>query len=434
MIKWLRSNWLIKIVSFLTALMLYAIVSTGNDSPAATPSVVENSDDQATVTEQLDVRYDSDKYVASGAPKSVSIRIQGSSDNVVKARLLASRSAYVDLKGMGPGTYDVKVQTSGFPSGLTVTPEPDTVRVKLEKKASKKMPVGIDILNKETVGEEFSVGDPVIDPSSVTVSGAESKLDSIAFIKGVVDVEGSDQTVVRTVSLHAYDNNGSQIDVSIDPASAHVRVPVTRVSKQLTLKAQPTGSPAEGYQVDGLELSEKEITVYTDDSNALDAITELPTLSVPVDGLKEDRTMTVDVPVPDGATRVAPESVEVTVHIARNSESASDTSDSDSGSPGGNDETITREFKDIPVKITDLSNDQEAKIDGPDRVSVTVSGPSHDIEEMTKREIEASVSLKGFNTGNNQKATVLVTVPEGTSARVNPEEVTIDITDKQANT
>ncbi|MDF2911753.1 MAG: hypothetical protein K0Q56_2634, partial [Sporolactobacillus laevolacticus] len=164
--KLLNNNWFVKIVSFVMALMLYAIVSAGEtpSSSNSPSSVAVNPTQQSSiVTERLALRYDDNQYVVSGAPQTISVRLNGSNESILKAKLLNSKSAYLDLTGMKPGTYDVRVQTRGFPSGLTVRPSPKTVRVTIQKKTSKELPVAIDILNKNSLADGYSIGDPVID-------------------------------------------------------------------------------------------------------------------------------------------------------------------------------------------------------------------------------------------------------------------------------
>ncbi|RYL94245.1 hypothetical protein EWI07_05260 [Sporolactobacillus sp. THM7-4] len=445
--KLLHKNWLVKIISFVTALMLYAIVSSG-ENPSPDPSnILENNEQQATVTERLNVRYNSDQDVVSGAPHYVKIRMRGSGDLLLKARLLASRSAFIDLTRLSPGTYDVRVRTSGFPAGLKVTPVPDTVRITLQRKSSKELPVGIDILNKNKISQGLAIGDPVIDPQTVTVTGGENSINSIAFIKGVINVSGADSTADSMITLHAYDNNGNQLNVTITPSAVHVRVPLIKVSKQMAIQAAASGRPANGYAVRSIDLSEKSVTVFTDDSKTLDSITDLPPLSVPVDGLNKDKTIKVRVPLPDGATKVSPGEVEATVHIVKTGASSGGSSQSQSvgsrdsavfgssvpessgSGSSASGSSVSKVFKGIPITVKGLSSAQKATFNQNDDVNVTVSGTSSVLDRLTEKDIQASVNLKGLSAGDHQVA-VDVTVPEGLSGLPAPHSVGVKITDK----
>ncbi|MCL1632129.1 CdaR family protein [Sporolactobacillus sp. CPB3-1] len=425
--KLLNNNWFVKIVSFVMALMLYAIVSAGEGtSPTSTPSsIAVHPEQQSTVvTENLAVKYDENKYVVSGAPQTVNVRLSGSNESILKAKLPSTKSAFIDLTNMKPGTYDARVQTRGFPSGLNVQPSPKTVRVTIQKKTSKELPVAIDVLNKDNLADGYSVGDPVMDTKTVTVTGGEDTVDSIAFVKGVIDVKDANATVNKKVSLHAYNNDGDQVNVKISPSSAHVRVPINKLAKQLSIKAVTTGTPAEGYSVSSVDLSAETVTVSASDSAALDQITALEPLSVSVDGLKKDKRFSVSVPVPAGVSKVNPEKIEVTVHIAKET-AASSSESSDSGSGSGTDEQ-TKELTNIPIKITGLKDGLNADFDKEDHVSVSVTGPSRDIDQLSKSDVQAEVDLSGLDAGKHQVA-VAVDAPDGLTAKADLSKISITI-------
>lgn len=424
--KLLRKNWLVRIISFVTALMLYAIVSSG-ESQVPTPTSVGttgNSSEEMTMTAKLDLKYDSDKFVVSGAPQNVNLKITGANDLVLKARPLATKKAYIDLTGMKAGTYDVHVQTSGFPSGLSVKADPATVRVTLQEKTSKEFPVSVDILNKGTIGKNYTVGDPVIDPKTVTVTGGEDVVDSIAFVRGVINVRGENDTVDKMITLHAYDNSGTQVDADISPSSVHVRVPVAKTAKQMNIQGTTTGSPAEGYEVSSIELSQNSVTVFASDEDALDAITGIEPLSVSVEGLRQDKTFSVSVPLPQGAKKVDPEKVTLTVHIAQTG-SSSDSQSSGTTSSGA-ERTKSRQFSDIPVTVNGLADNRKATLDHDSKVDVAVKGKAADVDALTKQDIQAQINLEGLDTGEHQVA-VHITVSGGLNAVSSPEKLGVKI-------
>ncbi|MCO7177070.1 YbbR-like domain-containing protein [Sporolactobacillus kofuensis] len=426
--KLFNNNWVVKIVSFVLALMLYAIVSAGdNPSPSSPSSVAVNPTQQTSiVTETLALKYNDNRYVVSGAPQTVNVRLIGSNESILKAKLLNSKSAYLDLTNMKPGTYDVRVQTHGFPSGLTVRPSPKTVRVTIQKKTSKELPVAIDILNKNALADGYSLKDPVIDTQSVTVTGGEDTVDSIAFVKGVINVKGADATVDKMISLHAYNNNGDQVDVAIDPSAIQVRVPVDKVSKQLGVNAETTGSPAKGYSVGSVDLSASQVTVTAADSDTLRKITTIDPLSVSVDGLKKDKTFSVTVPVPTGATKVSPKKIDVTVHIVK--ETAAENAGSSASSSSGSSDTgqQTKRLSNIPIHVIGLKDGLNATFNDEDHVTVSVTGSAQALARLSSSDINAQVDLSNLDTGKHQVA-VAVNVPDGLQTEVNPGMVNVSI-------
>jgi len=127
--KIFRSSWFIKVISFLIALMLYNMVSSNNqlshnDINPFTPS----TSTKQTVTEKLNVIFDQDKYVVTGAPETVNLLLEGSIGQITKTRLITTKEAYIDLTGKKPGTYKAKVLYKVSPqilkSHLTHSPSP----------------------------------------------------------------------------------------------------------------------------------------------------------------------------------------------------------------------------------------------------------------------------------------------------------------------
>lgn len=431
--KLLHKNWLVKIISFLTALMLYAIVSAGQEPSPSPSSIVVNPSQQATITENLNVKYNTDKYIVSGAPKTVSIRMSGSNNVILKARLMASKSAYIDLNGMKPGTYDVRVQTSGFPSGLNIRSVPQTVQVTLQEKTSKEFPVAIDILNKQSVGSGFTVGKPEINPSTVTVTGGKDVIDSIAFIRGVIDIKGANATVDRMITLHAFDSQGNQEDTVINPLSVHVLVPVSKASKQVAIQALTSGAPASGYMVQSIDVSDKNVTVSAQDNSTLGGIPNSIPVTVPVDGLNNDKTFQVNVPLPAGATQVTPSKISVTVHITSgssngNSSGGSGSGSSSSSSPvtGSTSGVSSKSFNNVPVSVAGLNNGETAKLGNSGQVNVLVTGKTSALNQLSSSDITAQVDLTGLGTGNYKRSIALV-VPNGLNASASPGSLDITI-------
>lgn len=443
--KLLNNNWFVKIVSFVMALMLYAIVSAGDGTPSGTSSniAVNPTQQTAIITSNLAIKYDQDKYVVNGAPQTISVRLSGSNESILKAKLPSTKSVYLDLSNMKPGTYDARVQTRGFPSGLTVNPSPKTVRVTIQKRTSKELPIAIDILNKNSLAEGYTVGDPVIATQNVTVTGGEDTVDSIAFVKGVISVKGANAAVDKMITLHAYNSNGDQVNVTINPSSVHVRVPVEKLAKQLSINAVTTGTPAKGYRVDSIDQSAKAVTVTAQDGAALDQITTLEPLSVSVDGLKKDKTFTVKVALPSGATKIDPEKIDVTVHIVKETDAESDESSADSSADSSSDSSSslssdlssdsslstdkqTKKLSNIPIKVIGLKDGLNASFDKEDHVSVSVTGSSQDLDKLTADDVQAEVDLNGLDMGAHE-VTVAVSTAGGLVAKANPGTVKVSI-------
>ncbi|WKB35988.1 hypothetical protein QS257_01300 [Terrilactibacillus sp. S3-3] len=68
--KLLKNNWVVKILSFIIALMLYAMVSANGQPSSGASDLLGNDEQQTTITENLQIKYNQDDYVVTGAPQS----------------------------------------------------------------------------------------------------------------------------------------------------------------------------------------------------------------------------------------------------------------------------------------------------------------------------------------------------------------------------
>lgn len=407
--KLFRSNWFVKIISFLLALMLYTVVSSNQQPQATKTSLLTNGQQSITVTQNLQINVDTNKYIVTGAPNTVNVQLKGPSDLILKARLLQSRSAFIDLSGKGAGTYTAKVQTKGFPSGLDVKVNPAKVTVTVQKEITATENVDIDTINKNSVPADYTVGSPQVTPTQVQATGGKDTVDSIAFVKGVVDVKGATSDVQQRVKLNAYDKDGNQLNVNLDPAYANVTVPVAKTAKKVPVNVTLSGSTPSGYKVDSIVVSPENVTIFGN-NKSVDSINSIDGITVPVDGLKKDKTFTEDVPVPSGATRVEPKTVEVTVKIVASKSAGqtktSKTSDSSSTTAGttSSDTMENRLFKDVPIQIngTDSNNEQVAFLSPQNQaLDVKLQGKKSEIENTNASDVLASVDVGGLSDGKH---------------------------------
>ncbi|MBM7644495.1 YbbR domain-containing protein [Scopulibacillus daqui] len=319
--KLFKSKWFIRILSFLIALMLYTVVSSNDQSAGGQATrIIGRSSQTAAVTEPLKVEYDQDNYVVTGAPSSVKVEMKGPSDLILKAKLLSNHKVYINLNGKGPGRYSATVQTEGFPSGIQVTPIPSTVDVNVQEKTAKTFPVSIDVANKDKVASGYNVGVPQTSRDTVKVTGSKKMVDSVAFVKGVVDVSGASSTVRQQATLHAYDSSGNLLNVNISPSKTYVKVPIiSGYAKRVPVHISEQGSLPDGVSIDSIQVEPQTVTVYGS-KDALKDIDSIDGVVLPLDNITDDKTFKLDVPTPDGAKSVDPGTIKVKVKVKTSSE------------------------------------------------------------------------------------------------------------------
>jgi len=88
-------------------------------------------------------------------------------------------------------------------------------------------------------------------------------------------------------------------------------------------------------------------------------------------------------------------------------------------------------FEEIPAQIVSGTTDVRAFRVSPEKVSVTVQGPSEIINVLTDREIRTFIDLTSADVSQNFKHPVRVATPPGvTVMRIDPADVTVIVPSK----
>ena len=159
----LGRNLLPKLLAILAALILWIFVMNEQNPPV-----------EATFQVSLSSRNLSGKMIVMEAPESVRVKVRGLRNAIAGA---AGRNfqAYVDLKGLSPGQYDLPVAVA-LPTGYELLEVvPTKVNVKIEAVQSREFPVE-PRLTGPIVGQ-MTLGKVELVPKTVTITGPQSMLD-----------------------------------------------------------------------------------------------------------------------------------------------------------------------------------------------------------------------------------------------------------------
>ncbi|WP_347861687.1 CdaR family protein [Salimicrobium sp. PL1-032A] len=314
--KWLRSTWFIRILSLFLAILMWASVSSDNTSNPESSFLNGNSTDKEIVENvPVDIRLDSEELVVSGVPQVANVTLEGPTSQVAPVALQQNFSLYVELNELGAGTHEVPIQHSGISSQIQVTTEPETVEVTVERRISQSFQPSVEFLNESELGEEWEVGEPEIEPSSVEVIGAASVLSQVAVVKSMVNLEGVDSSIeARETPVKVYDEEGNELNVIVDPSTVSIDIPVARSQKDVPVTFQAEGEIAEGASVTSITSDVEQVTIYGP-QEVLGDINQISGVEVETDGLSETTKKQVEIELPEGVSDVEPETAEVQIEI-----------------------------------------------------------------------------------------------------------------------
>lgn len=315
-------------------------------------------------------------------------------------------SDYVDIA--------VKLQKSGTAyAAVQVAPKTTAVKVSIENRATKTFEIAASVVNKPAAG--FVVGDFQISPSTVTITGAQSLIDSIESVKTVVDVNGAKEDLTKTCELEVYDRNGKIISKdTLDMSRKSIDVKVTVfTTKEVELKVEHKGNPANGYILTGVEPEQDKLVIAGDiyELEGVDSIT-IPAEAVDITGIDKDTVIKVELNkyLPAGIITDGKEFIEVNVKVEAIES-----------------KRIIIDNEDIEIK--NIAEDYTAEITGS-AIGVSVSGREIYLNEVSASTLKPSINLEGMQEGVHE-VTVELATPNGCNIN-GVYKVTVNISAKQS--
>lgn len=333
--------------------------------------------------EPVEAIYNEELYVVEGLPKNVDITLIGQRRHIFLAKQAPSRGVSVDLTGLKPGNHKVKLEYSQRLSSLDYRLDPSEVTVTIYEKVSENKSLTVDILHQDNLNKKLYIDDVELDRSEVIVKGAQYKLDKVATVRALVDVDEitnpkAGEVTLKDVPLVAYDENGKRVNVEIVPSTVDAKVTITSPHKEVPVKVIPTGKLAFGKAIESLDTNVSTVTVYGQ-QDAIDKIEELE-VEVDVKGLEKDKKFNVTLKRPKGITDISSKTITVDVKVAN---------------------SITKEFTVNTIEFRNLANGLSVQALSKDDTSVTisVSGSSSIVNDIDASAIIAYVDLDGYSPG-----------------------------------
>ncbi len=194
--------------------------------------------------------------------------------------------------------------------------QPREEQVQLDPVKERDMPITVTL---GTVPDTVTVGPPQVDPQTVTVRGASSRVNSVSAVVARVPIDASALNVDRDVDLVAVDANGNQVpSVELDPQRAHVRIAVAQELATRTLPVVPqlTGSPAAGYRITSVTVDPLVVTV-SGEAATVTQLQNAPTAPVDISGRTSDLEAEVGLALPDGISISGSNTVRIILTIAQ---------------------------------------------------------------------------------------------------------------------
>jgi YbbR domain-containing protein len=284
------------IVSLIIAVMLFAIVNFNSQDSVFGSSLLYS---RAVNNVDIATKYSETTYELSGLPEDCSVTLTGDAGSVTSA---ASNNGYclIDLEGLVEGTHTVYLQAIGYGDAVEKVITPTSVSVTLKKKTTGQFVIGYDFINTDKMDDVYVLGTPEFASSKVNVRASQDTLDSIAFVKALIDVDDVSEEFTQQAKLVAYNTSGLPVVADIVPSTIDVTVPVKSPSKIVPIVLETTGKLEDGFAIESIDMDHQTVTIYAPESVL--AQVEQVTVSIDSSTLTKDTKIVQPIILPNGVS------------------------------------------------------------------------------------------------------------------------------------
>lgn len=330
--------------------------------------------------------YNEELYVVEGLPETVDITLVGQRRHIFLAKQSPSKGVTVDLTGLKPGNHKVALEYSQRLKSLDYRLDPSEVTVTIYEKVSETRSLTVDILHQDNLDSKLYIDDVELDRTDVIIKGAEYKLEQVATVRALVDVDEisnpkAGELTLKDVPLVAYDEEGKTVDVEIVPKTVDAKLTITSPSKEIPVTVVPTGNLAFGKSIESIETNISSVTVYGE-QDAIDKIEELE-VEIDVKGLESDKEFNVTLKKPKGITEISEKTITVNVKVSN---------------------STTKEFTIDNIVFRNLADNYivQALSEEDTKVIVSVSGSADIVNNVDASSINVYVDLDGYGVGEHE--------------------------------
>ena len=304
--KYVTNNIWYKALAILFAFLLWLVILNTTDPDQTKtftniPVQILNEDKILDGTHVYTIASGDTTSVIVTGKKSILTELRSSDFNVTADFGELSITNAVPIKAELTGNM------ARYSSSLTVSTRDTSMIINLEDVASKQVNVELAYIGREP--EDIVIDEANIAPKKITISAAESIVEAADKAVITANYADIDDGVTLTLTPEVRDENGKPVSqlgaIHLEDEEIEVEFKVSRV-KDVPIVMNITGTPAEGYVFDGLELSQDTITV----KGPKETLRFLRALMIPkemvnLNGVSEDFEVEIDV------SKFLPESITV---------------------------------------------------------------------------------------------------------------------------
>ena len=281
--KILLNNPGLKILSFVLAVLLWLVVAN-IENPVTTkqfrevPVQIINENALNSINKVYEV--------ASGETANFTVKGRRS----VLDNLTASDFEVIaDLAHLSEvNAVQVEITPKNENSSVEIYKNSNTLTVSLEDE--KQESFSVTVATKGSPAKGYALGETLVSPNIVDVTGPKSLINRIETVSITVDVNNVKEDFNQKYNLHYYDEDGEEVDVtrissSVKKVAADIQILRT---KEITVAVNSVGEPAQGYSLESLNFEPQTVTI-AGTSEVLQEVNQITINDVDIYNLNEDK-------------------------------------------------------------------------------------------------------------------------------------------------
>ena len=272
---------------------------------------IENPIDERNVEVKLIKENLREEMVVTKMPDIITVRVRGNRNRLLDG--LENRvHASIDLSKAEVGEKNFPVHVF-FSDGDVVSVTPNMVPVKLDRVASKVVPVHTRVVG--AADEDMTLGNIRILPNSARITGASQLINNISKVVAPVDISSKAAEYNVTSELIAVGDNGYDVpEIKIQPARVNVAAKMVQqmLTVELPVELVMNGTLPEGIKVSKTEIVPEKIRI-TAAPSVLKGITSIKTKPMDAATIHGSVAPALELELPE---KSMPETKVVTVRIS----------------------------------------------------------------------------------------------------------------------
>lgn len=302
----MSNPWFLRIIALVLAISLFISVKNEMENTNGNKSSTQID----TLREvPVEVYYDDDNLIVTGAPETVTVNIEGPSTLVFSARAMKDYKVFIDLRKLTIGTHRVEISHENFSEKLNVRIDPRYATIVIEERITVEKEIDPD-MNEGLLAENYVVKSYELEPRTVTITGAKSVVDSISYVKATINGEkGISKSFEQEASIRVLDRDLNKLNVTIEPKTVQVKVNVEEYSKEVPVVLSAKGIPKEGVVINKLSTTVEKIRLFGP-RIILDKMEQL-NVEVDVSKLEQSGEFETKLVLPEGVTKMSLDKLKV---------------------------------------------------------------------------------------------------------------------------